>query len=395
MKRILFTWELGSGLGHLQSIKQQCELFKGHHLFSAVRELQYAEELLASEPITIIQAPHVAQKRAPDPRPAMCYADLLYNNGFSSMPLLLSLISEWQSLFDSIKPDIVFFYHSPSALLAAKSYSFSKVVSGSGFMCPPAEEPLGVFFPEFLSQIQSEQIKDHETEILALCNETQPGNTGVSLRNLADIYQADETLLTTLPMFDHFPREPGHSHYLGINPIPNGLSPKWPGNTGKRIFAYLKPFPKLESLLQWLKEAEQPTIIYYDSISEDILKRFRAPHIQFENTPLDIKEIANTSDFAILHGSHDTALQLLSLGLPIISIPLTRKQEILTKNLVATRACIAAYIYNMQQIQECLNELLTYTTYYQQKARQCSETILESTQEHVARSVTGILEKYL
>lgn len=262
-------------------------------------------------------------------------------------------------------------------------------------MCPPASEPLGIFSPEFLSQNQSRQVRQREKNLLALCNAIQPGSNSNLLHNLAEIYQADETLLTTLPMFDHFPRISAHCHYVGVNPIPKGKAPNWPDNKGKRIFAYLKPFPRLENLLQGLKEAGQPTIVYGNLISRTTMERFTAPHIRFETSPLDITEVANSSDFAILHGSHDTALQLLGLGLPILNIPLNRKQEILTKNLVATRSCIAAHPKNSQQIQECLKELITYTTYYKQRAGQCSEMMLASTQQHVRGSVAEILEKYL
>ena len=362
MKKILFTWELGAGLGHIQPIKQRCELLPQYALYAALQNLRTAQAVLAGTSVTLLQAPYLQALPEQPIVYTKCFSDLLYNNGFASRALLGGLVRGWRTLFELIEPDLVVFDHSPSALLAARAYPFKKVITGSGFMCPPATEPFTVFFPDQLSTEDRQQVLQTEQTVLNVCNTVMPQ---VPLQHISELYgSVDKVLLTTLPQFDHFYR-PAGADYLGFHSAPSGKKPQWPAIDGKRIYAYLKPFPELPWFLQRLKQSGQPTIIYSNNIDQALLQQHQADNICFEPEPLDLQQVAADCDFAIINSNYDTGCQLLAAGIPLMTMPLSREQQVLTAKLLDTGACVAAHPADRDRMLQALNAMSSDSVYKQ------------------------------
>lgn len=363
MKRILFTWELGAGLGHIVPIKQRCALLQEHELYVALRDLRHAAEVFKDTNATLLAAPFL---QSPVDRPVeetLCYAELLHNIGFADARLLGGLVSAWCALFDLIRPDVVVFDHSPSALLAAKAYAFRKVLCGSGFICPPPAKPLGVFFPAAMRQQDVQRIERVENDALNTANRVLAESGQPPLSSLGELYGlVDTVLLTTRPEFDHFPQR-NRSRYLGVSPPPAGKAPQWPAVPGKRIFAYLKPFKKLPVLLESLKQSGQPVIVYSSDIDRNLLARYQSGNMRFESEALDLNRVADSCDFAIVNGNHDTSCQLILSGTPVLVLPLQREQQIFAALITDCGAGVAGDPDNDDHFIEALNKIASDDRY--------------------------------
>ncbi len=66
MKRYLFTWECGAGLGHLARYKPLIELLleRGHEVTFACKSLQNAQRIYGQLSVNLIQAP-IHQRNRP------------------------------------------------------------------------------------------------------------------------------------------------------------------------------------------------------------------------------------------------------------------------------------------------------------------------------------------
>lgn len=365
MKKILFTWELGTGLGHIVPIKQCCSLLQQHELYVALRDLKHANTVFKNTKAALLAAPFLQSPVDQPVEETLCYAELLHNVGFADEQLLGGLVKAWRTLFDLIRPDIVVFDHSPTALLAARAYAFRKILYGSGFICPPPAKPLGVFFPRMMQQQAMQRIEQAEQNTLSIANKVLAANGLQPLSSLGELYEPAETvLLTSWPEFDHFPQR-NQSRYLGVNQPPPGKSPQWPAVPGKRIFAYLKPFTKLPILLESLKQSGQPVIVYSNEVDRNLLQRYQSGNMHFEFEPLDLKQVADSCDFAIVNGNHDTSCQLILSGTPILVLPLQREQQIFAELIGNSGAGLAADPDNDNGFIDALNKIATDDRYRQ------------------------------
>ncbi|VUD66052.1 hypothetical protein TDB9533_03492 [Thalassocella blandensis] len=333
MAKILFTWELGMGLGHLMGIKSFCELLKGHELHLAAKDLRHVGSIFSGVDIEIHQAPFLQGGIGNPVEPAFCYSHILHNCGFSEKKVLSSLVRAWQNLFFAVKPDVVVFEHSPTALLAAVHLNFKKIGIGTGFTSPSPSKPMGLFFPDSTSEQGRNKLVEFECGLLKTLNEVLFDLHMSPLESLQSLFaQLDKSIVSGVPALDHFcERRNEYGAYVDYTGIPKpekATNPAWPEVEGKRIFAYTHRFHKLPLLLSALKQSRQPSIVYSSSITHELISQFSAENLRFFNSPLDVDEISKTCSFAITNGNYNLSSQLLLRGIPLVIVPLHREQQI-------------------------------------------------------------------
>ncbi len=394
MAKILFTWELGGGLGHLLPIRQLCDHLSNHEIYVAARDLQFTQQVFAGLDVKILVAPSVQHSLHNPISDPQCFSQLLFNCGFGEEDTLHSVVNSWHDYYDLVQPDLVVFDHSPAALLASRDQPFRKVNMGIGFFCPPIQQPLAPFFIDSLTDNERDEFIEIESRVLAIAN-TVLAHAGVSpLQALSDLYRdIDKTLLMTWPEFDHFSHH-RNDEYLGVRSAGKAKSPQWPPLPGKRIYAYLRPFDYLESILKSISASNQPTIVYSNAINQALINKYQSDSIYFENEPLDLQQVAEQSDFAITYASHDTCAQLMLAGCPVLMIPLQKEQQILTSHAVKTGACLGALPYQKEHILAAMNQLANDTS-YKSAAMALSEKYAamndRSSQEKAAEIITTLL----
>ena len=374
MKKILFTWEIGQGLGHIKPIKQYAEQLRHCKVYVALRDLRHAETVFDGSDVNVLAAPLIQTQNPAAITGTLCYAELLHNIGFADASVLSAQIEAWQTLFDLVRADTVVFDHSPAALLAARGYDFKKIILGSGFICPPPKQPLGVFFPDMIQAEDQARIEKAERQLLNQINIILDSLTVPTLSYLGEIYaQVDKTLLTTVVEFDHFPNRK-NSEYLGINQPPMGKAPQWPAVKAKRIYAYLNPCLELPWLLDCLKRSGQAVIFYSNNIDHKLLQAHCADNIHFAFEALDLTQVAAQCDFAIVNGNHETSCQLILSGTPLLVLPLRREQQIFARRVNQAGTGLAVNPDDKEKIVKALNQL--------------------ATDEQYRRNATSLAEKY-
>jgi hypothetical protein len=342
-KTVLFAWELGGGLGHLMQMLPLARglVRGGHRVAVALRHLSAsAAELFGRVGVTFLQAPFRSKGPLVFPRPEN-FAHLLANVGFANGSELFALTSAWRNLFRMVKPDLVVFDHSPTALLASRGIpGMRRALIGSGFCCPPDECPFPAFRPEGgAPQRTAQELAEDEERLLSHVNKILSKWGEAPLDRLGRLYSdVDENFLTTFPELDHYPRRGGARYSGPVIPEPNldangalavRCPPRWPDGNGRRVFAYLKASRSLPRVLHDLQERGCPTLLYVEGVDPAKLrKRFGRPSLRFEDRPLDLGLVAPECDLAVLNGGHGVTAEMLLAGKPILEVPLVLEQTL-------------------------------------------------------------------
>jgi hypothetical protein len=302
----------------------------GHQIAFALRDLSRAEPILAGLQADLYQSPLSPTQPRQRFDPPSTLPHMLFNTGFSSAWQLCGIVNSWQSILEAVHPDLIIFDHSPAALVAARISTAKRVIIGSGFCCPAVSDQMPDWRP--LMNNNPDKIRDDERNVLDNVNQVLRSHDLSSLESLSELFtDVDHTLLTTVEELDVV-RQRVDPEYLGNWQVSVGESPQWPEGDGRRVFAYLKPFPTLPFLLAELARFRFPTIIYAAGLPGELIERFQTPTIRYEQQPVNMEEVAGQSDVAILNATHASVYQMLRGGTPLLNIPLNLEQSLNADN---------------------------------------------------------------
>lgn len=363
MARILFTWELGGGLGHSLYHRPLLEALyaAGHELWFAMRTPEHAEEIFTGIDIHCLQAPQNTHATRQSFETIFSHAHLLHNVIFHSVEDIIKTSKKWQEIFTNIKPDILIADHSPGALFASRGLPFVRAQIGTGFTIPPDDRrPM----PNLRSwqTVEIDSLSVDEDALLDCLNNAADKLGIPALPFLADVYKTDKKYLMTFSELDHI-RGRSESKYYGINLASYGKTPVWPEAEGQRIFAYLKPFKTLMSLLTTLKRSGLPTLIYYAGKMTAEIKSFECKTLSIIEEPLNISQVAKQCDVAITHAGHATSTEFLLAGCPLLLLPLYLEQYLFSERVQALGAGLAAPLLKPEGMAGKLVLLLTDRRY--------------------------------
>jgi hypothetical protein len=320
MATFLFVWELGHGLGHMTMLQPIVEslIHKGHCVTVALRDLSKAE--LFFPECQLLQSPIKLRGSAGQIALPATYVDVLYNTGFRDRDELNSLVRAWQSLIAHVRPDCIVFDHSPTALLASLKFNTKRVLFGVGFCCPPPSPALLPLRRMTLAEIG--QAAEIENRVLTNVNSLISSWKAEPLEHVMQLYaRPDETILSTFSELDHFGPRP-EAKYWGIAVKQEGMDVQWPANGGKKVLAYLKPFPGLPTLLKCLVREGYSTIVLGGPFDPELKRTLAGPTMHFEDRLISLRTIGAECDFAILNGTHVMTTTMLLKGKPLIQFPL-------------------------------------------------------------------------
>ena len=358
MATILFTWELGLAMGHVATLRPLAEALarNGHRLYAALKDVTQAKGFSPQSSVRCLQAPvRLNQVRDCVELPAT-FAHVLHNAGFGRVEELQPLVDAWRALLDLVSPDLVICEHSPTALLASQAHRVKRLVIGTGFSCPPDRHPLPDWRP-YLRHDPARLLHD-EQRVLAVLNEMLAAWNQPALERVTDLYRrANQRALVTFAELDHFGGR-AEGEYWGLWSNQAGQPPQWPAGEGKRVFAYLKPFPALPALLDYLRRARLPTIIYGPTIERQFQERNRAETLWFVAEPVELAAVGRQCDAAILNSTHGSTAAMLLAGAPLLLLPLYLEQQLLAERVVQLGAGLAANSNNGPEAVARLQTLL-------------------------------------
>jgi UDP-N-acetylglucosamine:LPS N-acetylglucosamine transferase len=369
MTKLLFSWELGGGQGHLvphRELLQQL-LMRGHSVHVVSRDVARASHAFRGLSIEMWQAPLSVQPPDRIIEPTVSLSHVLHNVGYANATDLTARISAWRSLIAAVRPDLMLADYSPTALLAARGTGIRTIAIGTGFCLPPRLQPIPAY--AMLHQSASpQQLANDESRLVVRINEALEAFAAPAISNLADVFHSTTAQwLTTLPELDHYPTR-GPADYWGLAPERRGVPAQWPPGDRRRIFGYLKPFPHLESLLQLLNQLELPTVIACDGLSAAIREKHASRTLSFAPPNVDLVQMAEECHLAITNANHTTTTRFLLAGKPVLMIPLHLEQELIAHAVQRNQLGVSVRLREPRDVFSQLAELLNTPTYHSASA---------------------------
>lgn len=360
MARILFCWELGGALGHLATVQPLAARLAalGHevHLATSATRLPRGLQLSA----TFHTVPGWSHPSSPAGA-VRTYAHVLRNVGYDDPGQLASQLRAWRRIFQRVRPDVIVFETSPTAMLASRGLDVATVAIGTGFSVPPPVYPLpDLHHWEPAADVSS---RDDEDALTSLINDVLRSSHLPAIEHLHDVFSATCTAVCSVPELDAYDGRPVERYVGELAHLP-GERVDWPGSASHRVFAYLKSFPELPQLLKLLRERNVSALIYAPGSPREFAQRFRSPRILFAEQPLDVSHLLRTASLVITHG-HGLILQSLQAGVPVLCLPLLLDQHIVARRVAALKAGSYCSPWGSTRIGATLDSLLTDATFTQ------------------------------
>ena len=362
MSRILCVWELGSGYGHMATFLPLALrlLHRGHEVIFALRDLSSAEFVLGRHGFLLLQAPIWIQKVSGLPEPPLNYAEILHRFGFLDKSGLMGMVKAWLNLFELVKPDLLLIDHAPTALLASMDTGIPRCLVGNGFCSPPRKSPTPNMRPWL--NIPEQRLVESDQKVLSVINSLLADLGKPSIKMLTDLFNVEEDFLCTFPELDHYPnRKEGHYWGAIVNWEKGGDPPKWPAEGSKYIFVYLRPrYKDFEKIVQVLRSLPFRTLIHAPELSENFMKKYQSPNLEFSHQPVHIKQAGQQCDLTICHAGHGTTSAMLLAGRPLLMFPMHLEQFLLSQNVVNYGAGLLVNPESQNRdYGELINQLLT------------------------------------
>lgn len=228
-KTILLAWELGEGLGHLPALKAIALAAKaeGAKPVFALRDTMLTRAALAEIEAPVLAAPFWPTPALPKDASGS-YADILAGNGFGSAGNARAMITAWDQLFDTVKPDLIVCEHAPGAALAA----FGRIPAafvGNGFVVPPADADVFPRYDEGRGEPQPQQ-----PSVLAAVQEALRDLGREAPRAITEPFRGAFRGVFTFPELDMYR---GRRREAVLGPI-ESVPPLSPLPAQRRLFAY-------------------------------------------------------------------------------------------------------------------------------------------------------------
>ena len=340
MATVLCVWELGSELGHWSKLRVPiaAALKMGHRVVVAARQLHRATEVLGDLAVTYLPAPFKQDTVNADQSAFLGYSHLLARQCFSGVDELAMYVRAWRAIFDLVRPDLVVYEHSPTALIASRSYGFRKLLIGTGFFIPPLPmSPDAPFAPFPTTPVTADAqggLCADDKVVLEVINRALSKLGTDGFPSLADIFaQADQQLLMTWPELDPFGPRSGAAYVGCARPLAR-QAPQWPSGPGPKVFAYLQNMVALEPLLRDLARARVCALLYVRGLPRRLRDLYSSDQLRFTDVLVDLTEVARQAAWVVNHANHATAATVMLQGIPQLMIPLHQEQLFLALRLV-------------------------------------------------------------
>lgn len=337
MGRVLLVWEQGSNYGLLAPLRAIARELRerGHERIFAVRDLRATADMLGPGLGEIYQAPLVLAEQYV--KPLLNYASLIYTQGFQHPAELAMLIRAWLTLMRKLDCSLVVANHSPIALIAAKLLGIPSCHIGTGFTLPPRMSPFPSMRPD--EAVPEASLREHDQRALAVLNIALERLGYAPYADLQEIFRGHHNALLTYPEMDHY-EVSREDVYLGVPDFAFGEAPTWPSSYGPRLFAYLRPTPRLDAVLETIKASHTAALIKVSGMQVDALRPYLRRGLTFSGRSIDFKQAAQECDVFVNYGAHGTACEFLLAGKPGLLLPDHRERQLVARRAVGMGAAL-------------------------------------------------------
>lgn len=360
MATIALIWELGSDYGHIGRFLPIAQALRaqGHRPVMILRDISRADELLTPYGLEYLQAPLWLPPVSGLPA-ALNFTESLFLFGFLSPAGLLSITRAWRQLFALLKPELLIFDHAPTALLAARGLGLPRLITGNSFAVPPQTRPLPIY-RWWDAAPAATRLEETESRLLENANKVLRQLDAPLMRQVADLYAAEATLITGVPELDVYGPRPKENYVGAINNTSHGQEPQWPGTRKTRIFAYLKAhYAKFDQVLSALSRTDASVLIFAQGVARQQVQRYQGANLAFSTSPVLMSAARAQCDLAVCHAG-GTVDVMLSAGKPLLLLPMQMEQSMTCKQ-VENAGCGLSYTLEQPpaMLEKLLSKLLT------------------------------------
>ena len=337
MATILFTYELGAGLGHLNRLIAVAKcLSTNHRLVFAVpapsRERALIHRALGHE-VEVRQGMLWPAPTGPAVRqvPTLTFADVACLFGLHRFDRLFNTTCAASDLLRDVSPRLIVADFAPTLRLASAG-KVPMVVVGNGYTVPPLGQPLPLMRP--WGEGMRPQSRAHEAMLLAAFNAVSARLAGPAFDFFADTFHGEQSFVCTLAEFDPYR-------------IARNAPPLWPFNIprirasrslgercGESIFCYFQNgHPALLPILAGLSQIECKSDIYVQGIDPEYIVRRVSQRVHVHRRQADLAVVLPEATLLLHHAGLGTAYAGLVAGLTQVVFPINLEHLITTRGL--------------------------------------------------------------
>tara|TARA_E500000318_G_C3557694_1_gene211898 strand:- start:45 stop:1226 length:1182 start_codon:yes stop_codon:yes gene_type:complete len=361
VKRVLFAWELGDGLGHVSRLLPIARALakNGVDCAFAVRNLMVTHPVIARDGFPVFHAPWVEPYAPQNVRqqPISSIGDVLATVGYIEPEKLMSLVECWSTIIDAYDPDIVVTDYSPTAALAVYGER-PFVCIGDWFTMPP-----GVW-SEFRTFKESPNRVD-PARLLATVQEVQSRRSKPVPDRVPALMQGLRNFVLTLPELDPYAEFRENTEISPLNPLPKPLSTE----PEQDYFGYLSAtYAGTGKVLEALSASSWKGEIYLRDANEAVREQWRGRGLTIHTQPQSMADMVGRSRLVIHHGGLGTLEQVLAMGRPQCIVP--RHFEQLKNGLFAGKKGLSTGLqsgnrFQPEHVHHAINAILTQPAFEQ------------------------------
>ncbi len=337
MSTILLTYEFGAGLGHLtQLIAIAKHLIESNRVVFALpdpmRQRDIVHRALGPE-VEIRQGTRWPVPKDPKSRrvPTQTFADVLPLFGFHLAEKLFHATRGAAELLREVSPRLIISDFAPTIRIASAG-KVPTVVAGNGYSVPPPGKPLPLIRPWGEGMLP--QSRANEALLLAAVNQVRARLSGPAIDFIADVFQGEQTFVSTLTEFDPYRNARVTPPVWPFN-IPKMPTPRSFGERrGAAIFCYLQNgHPALLSILAALSEIDCDSEIYVQGAGPHFVAERCSRRVRVHTAPANFAEVLPGAMLLLHHAGLSTAYAGLAAGIPQMVLPVQLEHVVTTRGL--------------------------------------------------------------
>lgn len=346
--RVLFGWELGAGLGHVNRMKPIARALaaEGAEILLALQEPErvsaFVDPATGRLPRGWQLLPIPKWNISTDPRlrqiPTHNFADVMRLIGFGNEEGFAARLEAWHGLLHVAKPDLAVGDFAPTMTLAARGRVPCLTV-GNGYMTPPK----GMAMPPIRPwQKQLEPFsREHEKGLFDMVNRVLARQGEPPVAHLADIFHGDRSFVVTVPIVDPYERFRKGESVPPFN-LPTGIRPKpTVEREAGRVFFYMpRSHPMLKPVVEALRAAELPCDAYISDLPVASVEASSTPSFTVHPAPLPFDRVMPAARLVVHHGGLSTAIAATMAGTPQVIVPWNLEHLVTAKRIETLGATV-------------------------------------------------------
>lgn len=327
-KRVLLTWEMGGGFGHVLPLKRLASQYMnmGCHVTVALPDLHYRSLFLGNN-INVIKAPVVRSINKPAVDRVKSMAEILYYSGWSSYLTVGKVVKQWRKIFFQEKPDLLIADFSPAALLASRDLIRSVSVGNS--FCIPDRKPILSFPYTYLEDRDRKVIEACERKVLSNVNRIRRNySIKKELNQCGDLFYGDDTKITVHRDLDIYQRKSASVSYYNEKSVRPENEADTFYKTGKpKVLAYIKDIAKWKNKIDKFIDSNSCEFVAFTG-GNNVNGSFSKARFKIVNKSIDMPGLIGQVDTVICNGGSNVINETYLANKKLLIWPESMEQSI-------------------------------------------------------------------